>query len=320
MKKLTLLTLIPLSLVTIYALPVSSEILLDRVIATVNNEVITWGELMNNIEMESGNLLKGLSDEEQAVKIKDMQKEFLEGMIDLRLQIQDARKSGLSVSSTEIDGAINDIKRKFNITDEDLAGSLREEGLSMKEYRKRLGDQILLSKVVRYKVNDNIHIGDKEIESYYDAHKDKYQVNEKVRIRQIFFARPEEGSSVTDFEERVLEAIRRANEGVDFAEIAQEFSEDASREYGGDLGFISRGSVIKEIEDVAFGLKTGEISKPFWSSKGLHIVKLEDMTEGVNDEKVRNEIREILFKEAFNVKYDDWLKTLREKAYIETKL
>jgi len=319
MKKRIFLALIP-CLLLILCSPLSySGILLDRVIATVNNEVITWSELRRNIEIENKELLKGLSREEREAKIKEIEKPFLNMMVDLKLQAQDAQRLGLNVSPSETNSAINDIKRKYNLKDEDLIDSLEAEGLSLEEYKKRLTEQILLSKIVRVEVSDKIFLSEKEIEEYYEMNKEKYQKEEKVRIRQIFFL-IKEGSSRSDLEARAEEVFQQINSGADFASLAGNLSEDASRQFGGDIGYISRGSVLKEIEDVAFSLNVGDVSRPFRSPKGIHIIKLEERIGSGNKEKIKEEIREILFQKAFKLKYEEWIKELREKAYIEIKL
>lgn len=319
MKKLIFLFLIHCSLFTIYCSLSYSAILLDRVIATVNNEVITWSELRKGIELEGKEFLNGLTDNEKEKKIKELEKIFLNRMVDMRLQIQEARKLGLDVSPSEANDAIADIKRKYNLTDEGLVESLKAEGLTLDEYRAQLAEQILLSKAVRYEIRNTILIPDKEIEAYYETNKEKYQREEKVRIRQIFFT-VRDGLQKNEVEAKAEEVFQRIKNGEDFAKLASEYSEDVSKEFGGDIGYVTRGSVFKEIEDVAFVLKIGEVSKPFWSPKGIHIIKLEDRKEGSSIEKVREEIKEILFDRAFRLKYEDWIKGLREKAYIEIKL
>lgn len=321
MKETIFLVLIVFSVLPMYKLhQANGAVLLDRVVATVNNEVITWSELRKNFELESKEFLRGLTDEEREKKINEFEKPFLQSMIDMKIQLQEALGLGLDVSPSETNDAIADIKKKYNLTDENLIESLKAEGFTLEEYRIRLAEQILLSKAVRYEVKDNILITDKEIEEYYEANKEKYRREGKVRIRQIFFAKPEDDIQKANIEVKAQEIIQRIKKGEDFAKLASEFSEDVSKQYGGDLGYVSRGSVLKEIEDVAFALKVGEVSKLFWSSTGLHIVKLEDKIDSSNIEEIRKEIKEILFEEEFKLKYEDWIKRLREKAYIEIKL
>ncbi len=319
MKKTVIVILALFSLVL--ARPDSySAVLLDRVVAVVNGEVITWSELRRVIDLEGKEYLMGITDENREEKIKELEKPFLKELIDVKLQLQEAREMGLNVSTSETDDAMREIKKKYNVTDEAFINFLEAEGFTLKEYKTKLTEQILLSKVVSFKVRANILVSDKEIEEYYEANKGKYHQEDRFRIRQIFFAAPEDNSQKASVEAKAEEIVLRIKNGGDFAKLSGEFSEDASREFGGDLGYLSRGTVLKEIEDVVFTLKIGQVSKPFWSSSGLHIIRLEDRTEGENIDKVREEIKKILFEKTFKLKYDEWIKELREKAYIEIKL
>lgn len=321
MKKLIFLAIIYCFLFTVLCPLSFSAILLDRVVATINGEVITWSELRKRIELENKNLLKDLTGEAREKKTNEIEAPFLNNMIDLKLQLQAARRLGFGVGIAETDAAVAEIMRKYNLTDESLAESLKAEGFDMEEYKNQLAEQILLTKVVRYEVKTSIVIGDKQIREYYEVNKEKYRKGEKVRIRLIFFeGDAKDNLQKTDIEAKAGEVMQMIEAGEDFAKIASEFSEDASKEVGGDLGYISRGSVLKEIEDVVFDMKSGEVSKPFWSSVGLHIVKLEDRTEGSEIKEIRDEIKGILFEEAFKLKLEEWVKKLREEAYIEIKL
>ncbi len=319
MKKTVIIILALFSLI-LARLDSYSAVLLDRVVAAVNGEVITWSELRRVIELEGQEYLMGITDENREEKIKELEKPFLKELIDVKLQLQEAREMGLNVSASETDDAMREIKKKYNLTEEAFINFLQAEGFTLKEYKTRLAEQILLSKVVNFKVRANILVSDKEIEEYYEANKGKYHQEDRFRIRQIFLAAPEDNSQKASVEAKAEEIIRRIKNGGDFAKLSGEFSEDSSREFGGDLGYLSRGTVLKEIEDVVFTLKTGQVSKPFWSSAGLHIIRLEDRIEGGNIDKVREEIKKIFFEKAFKLKYDEWIKELREKAYIEIKL
>jgi len=294
--------------------------LLDRVVAVVNSEAITWSELRSVVTMEGKEILEKVPESQKEEAMKGLEKRFLNNLIDMKLQLQEARKIGLNVSSSEIAGAIEDIKKKFNLTDEALLNSLKAEGLSMEEYRAKLGEQILLSKVVNFEVKTNIVIPDKEISEYYEANKDKLGGVEKRRIRQIFFAVPKGDTRKTEVGTKAYEVMQRLGNGEDFSKLAEEFSEDRGKQFSGDLGYITRGSVLKEVEDVAFSLKVGEVSKPFWSSSGLHIIKLEDIAGADSLDSIREKIKETLFQKAFEAKYASWMAGLKEQAYIEIKL
>lgn len=294
----------------------AGAVLLDRVVAAVNDETITWSELRKAIELDGREHLSGLTGEEREKKIKELEKPVLHKLIDMRLQLQEARKLRFNVSASEVDDAVNDIKKKYNLTDEALDDSLRKEGLTLKDYRTNLSDQILLLKVINYNVKSKIFISDNAIDEYYKANTGKYRKDEKVRIMQIFFALPEDESKKVAIEAKAQDAMQRIQKGEDFAKLASEYSENPSV---WDIGYVKRGGLLKEVEEAAFSLKPGENSKPFWSSAGLHIIKSVDRIES-DAGKTREEIKSILFEKAFNLKLDEWIKEMRETAYIEINL
>ena len=164
-------------------------------------------------------------------------------------------------------------------------------------------------------------ITDEEVDEHYSANREIYDTEkEKFRIRQIFVAAPEDDSGRENIEARGREIWRRIKGGESFAKLASEYSEGPGRRFGGDLGYISVGSALEEVEEAAALLKTGEVSRPFWSRAGLHIIKLEDRVEAGGIERVREKIKEKLFKKAYEIKYHEWKMGLKEKAYIEIKL
>lgn len=320
MKRLIFLAIIYYLLFTIYYSLSYGAILLDRVIAVVNEDAITWGELRRLIEQEGRGFIRGLGDKEREEALKGLEKTFLNNMIDIKLQLQEARRKGFDVKASEVEEAIAEIKKKFNLTEENFLASLKAEGFTHEEYKRKMREQILLSKVVNYEVRSNVLITEKEITDFYNVNKEVYEREESVRIRQIFFNAPEDKKEKARLEAKAQEIIKRLEAGQDFSRLAEEYSEDVSRRFGGDLGYISRGTVLKEIEDVTFAMKEGEISKPFWSPKGLHIIKVEHRLDPTNPEKIRDEIKGILFEKEFRAKYEEWIKDLRAKAHIEIKM
>ncbi|HCC68927.1 MAG TPA: hypothetical protein DEP99_03470 [Nitrospiraceae bacterium] len=318
MERLVKKIIVPVLLV-FFAAPAYSAILLDRVVAVVNKEVITWSEFKKAIDPIAKEALKGLDDKEKEKALKVLERTSLNELINMRLQVQEAQRLGIDMKSSEIDDVITEIKKKHNLSNDDFIKSLKAEGFTLEEYRTKLKEQIIISRLVGQEVQAKVLITDKEIKEYYEANKEKYKA-EKVRLRQIFFMSPTKGEDRASLENKAMEIVQRLKAGEDFSNLAREVSEDASRKFGGDLGFVKRGDILKEVEDIAFTLKVGEVSKPFWSPSGLHIIKVEERVEGIALEHVKEEIKGILFENAFRLKYSDWIKGLREKAYIEINL
>ena len=108
--------------------------------------------------------------------------------------------------------------------------------------------------------------------------------------------------------------------GEDFSTLSKEYSEDISGKLGGDLGYIKKSIMAKEFIEVLSKMNIGDFSNPFWTEKGLHIIKLEDKVSMQNIDELKENIRKQLSEEQFSEKYKSLIKGLREKAHIEIRL
>jgi len=315
------------SLVTILILfpfifPAASHasILLDRVVAVVNKEVITWSELYKAMEFEVATQVKNLSDEERKKLFKENEDSFLENLINMRLQLQEAKNLGIDVSQHEITETIDTIQKKYSMTQADFTESLKKEGLSLEEYKKRLSEQILINKIVAYQIRNKIIVSDAEVNRYMEANKEAPTGSETYKLKQIFFKKPERDTDKKIVEEKAAEITKRLKDGEDFSSMARIYSEDSSARSDGDLGFVKKDLLAKEFVDVLSGMNAGDYSMPFWTDRGLHIIRLDEKVSAQNPDKVKEEVRKQLAEEHFSEKYRNWIKGLREKAYIEIRL
>jgi peptidyl-prolyl cis-trans isomerase SurA len=300
--------------------PAYATILLDRVIAVVNKEVITWSELYKMMEYEAEDRIKELTEEERMKLFKEYEALFLEQLIDLKLQIQEAKRLGYGVTPEEINEAIENIKNKYLLTDSAFEESLKNEGLTFEEYKERLSEQILLSKFINRQIRSKIIISDEEIKKYIETNKENIDGDEAFRIRLIFFKKPENEEDKRKIEEKTHLIIQKLKEGEDFSILAREYSEDTSAKIGGDLGFVKRNLIAKEFIDVLSRMKKGDFSEPFWTENGLHIIKLEEKVSGQKVEEIEENMREQVVEAKFLNKYKDYIRGLREKARIEIRL
>jgi len=318
MKKLKLLILI--ALVIMIHSGSQATILLDRVVAVVNQEVITWSDLYKAMEFEASDKMRGLKDEEKRKIFKENEGIFLEGLIDMRLQLQAARQFGIDATPEDVNDAIADIKKKYSIDDRTLMESLKKEGFTLDEYKKKLTEQIILSRVVSQQVKNKVVVSETDIEKYIAENKDLLTDGAAYKIRQIFFKKP--GSSIDKkaVEEKADKIIQKLKTGEDFSSLAQEYSEDPSRKTGGDLGFVKKRYMAKEFINVISQMRVGDVSQPFWTDRGLHIIKLEERSERQGEAELKETIRNKLMEKQFSEKYKSWLRGLRENAYIEIRL
>ena len=313
-----------LTILILYILMLSvasdAAVLLDRVVAVVNKEVITWSELYKMMESEAADQVRALKEEERLKIFKDSEAAFLEKLIDIKLQIQEARRLGLDVATEEVTEAVENIKKKYSLTDNALEESLKKEGLSFEEYKKRLAEQIVISKVVSQQIRNKVVVAEEEVKKYMEANKESFTDGETFKIKQIFLGRPKDDADIKVIEDRASIIIQRLKAGEDFSILAEEYSEYPSGKLGGDLGFIKKSQMAKEFIDALNSMKVGEFSNPFWTQKGLHIIKLEEKVAAQSTDEARESVLKQLTESQFSERYKSWIKGLREKAYIVIRL
>jgi peptidyl-prolyl cis-trans isomerase SurA len=297
----------------------ATTFLLDRIVAVVNSEVITWSELYRAMEAEASAPVKAMSEEERRKVFKENEAAFLETIINSRLQFQEAKSHGIKVSEDELKDAIEGIKKKYSMTDAAFQESLKAEGFTYDEYKKRLQEQIILSKLVNQVIRTKIIATDADVERFMADNKEFSGVSERYRIRQIFFKKPKNGDE-TSVQERAEAIYKRIMEGENFSDLARQNSEDPSKGVGGDLGFIASGQLAPEFREALETMSPGEVSKPFVTSQGFHIIKLEEKAARKSAAEIREEARKALISRKFSEQYNAWMKSLREKSFIEIRL
>lgn len=291
-----------------------SSILLDKVVAIVNKEAITWSDLYKAMEFEITESGRNLSDEEKRRFFKDNEAPFLELLIDTRLQLQEAQRVGIFVNPDEVDKAIKSIKDKYSMTDEIFIQTLKKEGFTLDEYKKKLTEKIMAGRLIDQEVKSKIIIDDEKVKNYIAQHKELLLQQEGYKLSHIFFKRTNDRISV---EEKARQAYERIKAGEDFSALARSLSEDATRLTGGDLGVISKSDLSKEFLEALSRIKAGEITEPFWSANGVHILKLNAIIETGKADQIKEQVRQKLAEERFMKEYKSWLKGLRERAYIQ---
>ena len=159
---------------------------------------------------------------------------------------------------------------------------------------------------------------EKAIEKYYAQHKDRYQEPEAVRARHILIEVPQGASKEEEAKalKKAKELRQRALKGEDFAKLAREYSADpGSRDKGGELGFFTRGQMVKEFENAAFSLKPGEISQPVRTAFGYHLIQVEEKRPAKQKslEEVKQQIQQEMTKEKQEELLTKVLNDLRKK-------
>ena len=255
-------------------------------------------------------------------RLKEFRDKALNDVIDEELKYQEAKKMGIKAASSEIKTDI-DRMRKGYVSKKAFEFAMQKEGLTMEMLEAKIERTFLVNKIYEKEVASKVNsiLIEDYLADYYNKNKLKFQEPEKIRLRHILIvtdvSRGDEGW--LEAKKKVDDVLGQIKNGAGFADMAWKYSQDDYRIKGGDIGFIHRGRLLPDIEDVAFGLKIGELSMPIKSEYGYHIVKLEERQPEIQLEfsKIRDKLKiELEQKLTTDIK-ENWLKGLREKAKIE---
>jgi peptidyl-prolyl cis-trans isomerase SurA len=294
----------------------------EQIIVWVNNDIITLGEYDKSKDLLRKELQKSLKGQELERVYTQQEKEILKSMVDDQLLVQKGNELGITVD-TEVIKYLDRIRRDFNVDSmEELEKMMVQQGVDPVEFKLNAKTQALKQMVLSREVYSHIQISTEEITKYYDAHKQDFDRPEEVRIREILITT--EGKKDFDMaalQKKAQEVLQKAKTGDKFEELAAKYSDGPTAKEGGDLGFFPKGKMVKEIEEVAFSLRRGQVSDIIRTKYGLVIIKVEEKHEaGIQKmEVVMNEIRDRLFGEKAQPAIQAYLIKLRQKSYIQVR-
>jgi len=303
--------------------PVWGAVLIDRIVAVVNREIITQSDL--DLAAQSA----GMTPLERGDIIPDKdlpfyQKELLSFMIEEKLILQEARRTGVRVSDSEMDFALSDIARQNKLPDQAaLRTAVAQGNIAWDQYLGNLEKRLIALKLINREVESKMLLMDTDVQAYYQDHPDRFKLTDRIRLRQILFR--VSGTSTAEQIEalrlKAEEVLAEAKKGSAFVQLVQKYSEGPEAQKEGDLGFFNKGDLAVPIGRVVFNLGEGEISSLIQTPMGFHIFKVQERQEGRLRplEQVRPEIEEIVISEKRKHLRRLWLDELWERSFVEIK-
>jgi len=369
---------------------------LESIVAVVNDDVITSGELARETRQieERLRLNKTAAPPEEVLR-----QQVLENLITRRLQLQLAKRLGIRVDDEALNRAVRNIAARNQLTLEQFREVLEKDGFDYVQFRESLREDIVINRLRQRQVDSRITVSEEEIENFLANLKAQGATDQAYHFRHILIAVPEgakpeqiqaarkkaeavleqlragadfaqtavmqpgevsdlirspSGFHIIKLEEkrseqsrlitqtharhilmrpteltpkeevinRLLQLKQRIEAGEDFARLARSHSEDpASAAAGGDLGWVDPGTMVPEFEQQMGKLKPGQISEPFQSRFGWHIVQvLERRTHDDQGKTQRSKVRELIRQRKIEQETQNWLRQLRDEAYVENRL
>jgi peptidyl-prolyl cis-trans isomerase SurA len=293
----------------------------DGIAAVVNGDIITYSEVRDVVGPREKLLRSQYSGQELIDKIKEARRAALQDLIDRQLIIQDFNKEKFQIPPHFIDEHVDTtIRESFGGDRNTFIKTLQAQNYTLSKFRDLERDKIIVQAWRAKNVKSNLFVPPNKITEYYAQHKKEFSSKEEVKLRMIMI--PGQGNSGNSAAQKAMVEEIRAKiiTGADFDRMAQMYSEDATRDLGGDWGWIDRKTLSEPLSNAAFGLKLGEVSQVVDVSGNYYLLKVEGRHDAIvrSLKEVRADIEKKLQQEEAQRLQEHWHAGLRAKAYIKT--
>jgi peptidyl-prolyl cis-trans isomerase SurA len=302
----------------------------DGIAAIVNDKVITFSEVRRQVEPTERILRESYSGPQLVERIKEARLSALRALIERELIIQDFKKEGYIIPEHIIEERLREVVRsQFEGDRLAMIRTLQANGLTLEQYKQDLRNQIIIQAMRAKNVPSRVVISPYQVEQYYQDHIQQFTEDPQVKLWLIFLRKspvpedppdPSSDSKSSDpAKQKAQEILFRLKAGDDFAELAKKYSEGPKQESGGDMGWVTKDMVRKEVAEAAFSLHPGELSSVIETDDGYYILRIENTKPARVQplSEVREQIEKTLTQEERQKLQDQWLNKLRAKAFIK---
>lgn len=302
--------------------PVAQAEVVDRIIAIVNDDVITFTDL----NREGAALFRKITQEAPPEQVErtllKAREEVLSSLIDKLIVAQRAKKLGISVGDSEVDNAIARIIERNKTTPEKFWQQMTLMGSNQRDYRELVRSQILQDRLIDYEIRSRVVVNEERIREYYEKNYAQKMKEDAYHVLQMGFVWKENTPAAKeDALRRAEEARQQALAGQDFHSLARKSSDLPSAKDGGDIGVFKKTEMASYMKTSILALQPGQISAILETPAGYQFFKLLSDRGNVglqaSYETVKEQIRQRLYEETMNSQFQKWVKELRDQAYIK---
>ncbi|MDL5050390.1 SurA N-terminal domain-containing protein [Oscillatoria amoena NRMC-F 0135] len=304
----------------------------DGIAAIVNDSVITFSQVKQQVDRQEQALRDALRDnpDEMVKRVKALRLEALNALIERELILQEFKKQGFDLPDRYVEARLREtIEQQFDGNRAAFIKTLEAQGLSMQEFREDMKKNLIVQAMRQQNTDAGNFVSPFKVEAYYQENIDQFVTPDQIKLRMIFLRKglfkeefkTSDGEIVEKDPQLVLaqEILKKLNTGSDFSSLAQAYSEDSKRNDGGDWGWVDKNTLRKEISDVAFRLRPGQISHVIDLDEGYYIIQIENFKKGGTQslEEVRLQIEGQILQEQRLDQQRKWIDRLKQKSYIK---
>ncbi len=289
--------------------PLPAAHVTDRIVAVVNNELITLSELKSEIASEEQRIQEQYQGAERQRRLQQVGYMGLTRMIERKLQMQLAKSKGVEISDADVQRAMRELQRQGEKVDE--ANPNDQKGIK---------EQLILLRVVEREVRSGVMVSEQDIQRYYRGHQSRFTLPAEYRISQILIV-PKSYETADDARARAESVSTALKQGGDFADLVLKYSDGPESTRGGNLGFVRQGELLPPIERALAALQPGQVSEPIESAQGYHLIRLDEKkaSQFRPFAEVKTEIQSLVYQQKTEDMYQLWMADLKNKAFIEVK-
>ncbi len=325
LKKLAIGAGLILMVPALSCLAQNKSVVVEEVIARVNNEVITRSDLEHartELQQEAQQDCPKCTPQEINEKVGAEDKNLLRDLIDNSLLVQHGKDTGMNVEA-DVVKRLDEIRIQNNIPSmEELETQIDKSGVSFEDFKNNIRNQLVQQEVIRHEVGSRIILDHAQVQKYYDEHKSEFVRPELVTLREIFVSTEgKQESEIPALRKKADDLLQRVKNGEDFGELAKHFSDGSTAKQAGDLGRFEHGQLAPNIEQAVFGLQRLQTTDVIPTKTGFLILQVgEHYAAGQQpEEKVDNEIQDRLYNQQLRPGLRAYLETLREDSYVTVK-
>ena len=289
----------------------------DRVLAKVNDDIITLSELNRTMASYRKELAGKYTGQQLDEMVKKTEGQILDSLIERKLIIQKGMELGYdSTVESSVASEIQGIMKENKIPDTDtLEKALSQQGMTMRDLREQIRDVLIERYVVNDYVGQRITVLTPEIEKYYKDHVADFTTPEEVTLSEILIA----GRDDNEAKERADDLYRRLQQGEAFSALASQFSKGVTASKGGSIGTYVVTDLKPDMVNAIKGLKEGDISKPEKIEDGYVIYRVDSRKYSAVKplDEVKEDIKNQIFNLRFEPEYRRFVTKLKEEAYIQ---
>jgi peptidyl-prolyl cis-trans isomerase SurA len=293
----------------------------DGIAAIVNGEVITYSQVRALSAPREKLLRSQVTGKDLENKLLELRQLALRDLIDRRLVIQAFKKESYQIPDHFVDQRMHEIMREsFGGDRNTFIKTLEAQNYTLGEFKEKEMERMIVAAMRSHNVKTNSIISPIKVEDYYRKHHEEFTTKEEIKLRLIMISGQKDTASAPAQKALAEEVLGRLAGGAEFDRTAQVYSEDSTRDNGGDWGWIERNTLAAPLEKFAFNMPVGRISNIIEYAGNYYILKVEDKRGGTTRSlaEARSDIEKKLLQVEAQGIQERWIAGLRAKAYIKT--